>query len=92
MIKDVEEYVDSFKPELMEICFAWARGAKFAELMKGTKLFEGSIIRTLRRMEELLRQLGSGAGAVGETSLAHKFNAAADLMKRDIVFAASLFL
>jgi ATP-dependent RNA helicase DOB1 len=92
MTKDVEEYVDSFKPDLMELCYAWARGAKFAELMKTTSVFEGSVIRTLRRMEELLRQLGAGAGAVGEAELAGKFAAAAQLLKRDIVFAASLFL
>ena len=92
MTKDVEEYVDSFKPDLMELCYAWARGAKFADLMKTTTVFEGSVIRTLRRMEELLRQLGAGAGAVGEAELAGKFAAAAQLLKRDIVFAASLFL
>ncbi len=77
---------------MQEICYAWAKGAKFSELMRGTKVFEGSIIRALRRMEELLRQLGAGAAAVGEASLAQKFNDAAQLMKRDIVFAASLFL
>ena len=92
MLKDVEEYVDSFKSELMEVTYAWARGATFADLMKTTKIFEGSIIRTLRRMEELLRQLGAGAAAVGEAALAAKFRAASELMKRDIVFAASLFL
>ena len=92
MTKDVEEYVDSFKSDLMELCYAWAKGAKFAELMKTTTVFEGSVIRTLRRMEELLRQLGAGAGAVGEAELSAKFAAAAQLLKRDIVFAASLFL
>jgi ATP-dependent RNA helicase DOB1 len=75
-----------------ELVFSWARGTSFAELMRSTKVFEGSVIRALRREEELLRQLGAGAGAVGEAELAGKFAAAAQLLKRDIVFAASLFL
>ena len=54
--------------------------------------FEGSVVRALRRMEELLRQLSAGAEAVGEASLAEKFRAAAEMLKRDIVFASSLFL
>jgi hypothetical protein len=37
--------------------YQWCRGAKFAEIMKLTTIFEGSIIRAMRRLEELLHQL-----------------------------------
>ncbi len=75
-----------------ELVFSWARGTSFAELMRSTKVFEGSVIRALRREEELLRQLGAGAAGVGEAALGAKFEAAAALLRRDVVFAASLFL
>lgn len=52
----------------------------------------GSIIRTMRRLEELLRELCSAAKAIGNTELEAKFADAITKIKRDIVFAASLYL
>lgn len=33
-----EEYVASFKPELMDAVFAWCNGAKFSEICKVGRL------------------------------------------------------
>jgi ATP-dependent RNA helicase DOB1 len=55
------------------------------------KMYEGSIVRAFRRVQEFLRSLSAGARVVGETELEHKFDAAADAMIRDIVFCDSLF-
>lgn len=55
-------------------------------------VYEGTIIRVLRQEEELLRQLESGAKRIGDTKLAEKFKEAMTAIKRDIVFAASLYL
>ena len=30
--EDVDALVDSFRPELMELCHAWAKGARFVDL------------------------------------------------------------
>ena len=46
----------------------------------------------MRRLEEALRQLQGAAASVGEAELAAKFKAAGESVKRDVVFAASLFL
>ena len=54
---DEESYVASFRPELMDVVFAWCQGCKFADLCRMTSVFEGSIIRCMRRLEELLRQM-----------------------------------
>nr|WCZ58663.1 exosome RNA helicase MTR4 [Seculamonas ecuadoriensis] len=89
---DVDEYVQSFRPAMMELVFAWCKGAKFADICKMTSIFEGSIIRALRRLEELLRQLASAAKAVGDDQLETKFEAGMTAIRRDIVFAASLYL
>lgn len=37
---DYEEYVASFRPDIMEPVTAWVRGARFAELSKMTEIFE----------------------------------------------------
>ena len=52
----------------------------------------GSIIRSMRRLEELLRQMVQAAKNIGNTELENKFSEAIKLLKRDIVFAASLYL
>ncbi|KAL3651514.1 Exosome RNA helicase MTR4 [Castilleja foliolosa] len=89
---DVENFVSSFRPDVMEAVYAWARGSKFYEIMKMTPVFEGSLIRAIRRLEEVLQQLIEAAKSIGETDLEAKFEEAVNKIKRDIVFAASLYL
>jgi ATP-dependent RNA helicase DOB1 len=89
---DAEEYAGSFRSDMMELVYAWATGAKFVDICSMTKQFEGSIIRVIRRLEELCRQLGDAAKAIGDTALEGKFKDASARMRRDIVFAASLYL
>ena len=89
---DEEAYIESFKPNLMDVIYSWAKGCTFAQLCKMTDAFEGSIIRCMRRLEELLRQMCQAAKVIGNTDLENKFSEAIKLIKRDIVFAASLYL
>ncbi|XP_056288777.1 exosome RNA helicase MTR4 [Pseudoliparis swirei] len=89
---DEEAYLNQFKPHLMDVVFAWANGATFAQICKMTDVFEGSIIRCMRRLEEVLRQMCSAAKAIGNTELENKFAEGITKIKRDIVFAASLYL
>ena len=77
---------------MMEVLFQWASGAKFIDLTKLTDAFEGTVIRVIRRLDELLRQLASAAFAIGNFELKLKFEEASAKIKRDIVFAASLYL
>ncbi|KAM6391491.1 exosome RNA helicase MTR4 isoform 2-T2 [Rhynochetos jubatus] len=89
---DEENYLNSFKPNLMDVVYTWANGANFAHICKMTDVFEGSIIRCMRRLEELLRQMCQAAKAIGNTELENKFAEGITKIKRDIVFAASLYL
>uniref|UniRef100_A0A6B2KX32 Helicase ATP-binding domain-containing protein n=1 Tax=Arcella intermedia TaxID=1963864 RepID=A0A6B2KX32_9EUKA len=89
---EVEDYVQKFKPYLMDAMYAWTKGASFAEICTMTDIFEGSIIRIMRRLEELLRQLVVASKSIGNTELEAKATEAIVLMKRDIAFAASLYL
>lgn len=87
-----EEYVNSFKPSLMEVVYAWAHGASFAQICKMTDVYEGSLIRMFRRLEELIRQMVDAAKVIGNTSLQQKMEDTIACIHRDIVFSASLYL
>ncbi len=92
VVMDEEEFVKSFNPDLIEVAYSWCAGAKFSDICRLTEVFEGSIIRVIRRLEELMRQLGAAALAIGNVELRDKFEQGADKMRRGIVFAASLYL
>ncbi|XP_026886297.2 exosome RNA helicase MTR4 [Electrophorus electricus] len=89
---DEENYLNQFRPHLMDVVYTWANGASFSQICKMTDVFEGSIIRCMRRLEELLRQMCQAAKAIGNTELENKFALGITKIKRDIVFAASLYL
>ncbi|KAG2608848.1 hypothetical protein PVAP13_4KG010400 [Panicum virgatum] len=89
---DVESFVNSFRPDIMEAVYSWAKGSKFYQIMEMTQVFEGSLIRAIRRLEEVLQQLILASKSIGETELEAKLEEAVSKIKRDIVFAASLYL
>ncbi|XVF19120.1 hypothetical protein REPUB_Repub11eG0082100 [Reevesia pubescens] len=90
---NVEEYVEStVRPFLMDVIYCWSKGATFAEVMQMTDIFEGSVIRSARRLDEFLNQLRAAAQAVGEVDLENKFGAASESLRRGIMFANSLYL
>ena len=57
-----------------------------------TDVYEGSLIRTFRRLEELLRQMGEASKVMGSEELEKKFESALGKVRRDIVAAQSLYL
>ncbi|KAI9183802.1 ATP-dependent RNA helicase mtr4 [Blastocladiella emersonii ATCC 22665] len=86
------ELLDMYKPDLMEVVYAWANGAKFAHICKMTDVFEGSLVRNFRMLEELLKQMANAAKAIGNQDLEIKFTEGIAKIKRDIIFANSLYL
>ena len=59
---------------------------------KMTDVYEGSLIRLFRRLEELLRQMAQAAKVMGSEELEKKFEEALGKVRRDIVAAQSLYL
>jgi ATP-dependent RNA helicase DOB1 len=57
-----------------------------------TDVYEGSLIRLFRRLEELLRQMAQASKVMGSEELEQKFTAALELVRRDLVAAQSLYL
>ncbi|KAG2378787.1 hypothetical protein C9374_007935 [Naegleria lovaniensis] len=89
---DVEKYLQSFPCNMMNLTYAWCNGAQFVEICKMTEMFEGSIVRSMRRCEEIVRQMCAAAKAIGEESLEKKLLLGLEKMRRDIVFSSSLYL
>ncbi|KAL4906462.1 hypothetical protein BDW74DRAFT_150415 [Aspergillus multicolor] len=87
-----EDYVQSFHWELMEVIYEWANGKSFADICGMTDVYEGSLIRVFRRLEECLRQMAQAAKVMGSEELESKFEAALTKVRRDIVAAQSLYL
>ncbi|ELA41234.1 uncharacterized protein VICG_01723 [Vittaforma corneae ATCC 50505] len=86
------EYIGRFSHALMDIVKMWMTGRTFVEICESTNIFEGSIIRVFKRLEELLRQLSNAAAVIGNNELVNLFSQGIFLIKRDIVFANSLYL
>ena len=59
---------------------------------KMTDVYEGSLIRLFRRLEELLRQMAQAAKVMGSEDLEQKFEESLKKIKRDLVAAQSLYL
>jgi ATP-dependent RNA helicase DOB1 len=57
-----------------------------------TNVYEGSLIRLFRRLEELLRQMAQAAKVMGNEDLMRKFEESLQKIRRDIVAAQSLYL
>ncbi|PIL27430.1 hypothetical protein GSI_10578 [Ganoderma sinense ZZ0214-1] len=89
-----DEYVKSFKVELMDAVVQWCRGASFADLCKMTDQFEGSLIRVFRRLQELIRQMAQAAKVIGNSELQEKFEKASEMLERpnSVIFCSSLYL
>lgn len=87
-----KEYVESFRHELMEVVFEWCKGASFTQICKMTDVYEGSLIRMFKRLEEMIKELIDVSKTIGNTTLKEKMEAALNLIHRDIVSAGSLYL
>ncbi|OHT00605.1 Superkiller viralicidic activity 2-like 2 [Tritrichomonas foetus] len=90
---DLEEYQKKIDPTYMMLTFNWAGGAEFSTLMEeNDSFFEGSVIRSMKRSEEILRQAAKAAKQMGNADLEINILEAINIIKRDIIFAASLYL
>ncbi|KAI7752723.1 hypothetical protein M8C21_019630, partial [Ambrosia artemisiifolia] len=79
---NVDEYVEAaVRPFLMDVIYCWSKGSSFSEVIQMTDIFEGSIIRLARRLDEFLNQLRAAAHAVGEAGLEEKFGAASESLR-----------
>ncbi|KAF9575729.1 hypothetical protein EC968_001919 [Mortierella alpina] len=76
---------------LVEVVYEWARGMSFKQITELTDVQEGSIVRTIHRLDETCSEVRNAARMIGDAALYTKMELAGQAIKRDIVFAASLY-
>jgi antiviral helicase SKI2 len=90
---DPNEYRDnSFKFGLVRVVYDWALGHSFKDICELTDVQEGSIVRAISRLDELCREIRNCARAVGNPTLYGKMESVMEMIRRDIVFASSLYV
>ncbi|EFA83459.1 DEAD/DEAH box helicase [Heterostelium album PN500] len=77
---------------LMEVCYEWAKGMPFHEICRLTNVLEGTIVRAITRIGETCQEVRNCARIIGDTKLYQKMDESIKLIKRDIVFASSLYI
>lgn len=87
----VEEYQNEFKFGLIEVVYEWAKGEEFLKIIELTDVLEGVIVKCIQRLDELCRDIGKAARVVGDPQLGQTMLEVSNLIRRDIVFAASLY-
>merc|ERR1719186_796515 len=91
LLQPVGDFVEQFNFGLVEVVYEWARGMPFSDITQLTDVQEGVIVRTIQRLDETLRDVKDAARVIGDPVLYQKMDQASTIIKRDIVFAASLY-
>eukprot|EP00300_Choanocystis_sp_HF-7_P016424 c19404_g1_i1.p1 GENE.c19404_g1_i1~~c19404_g1_i1.p1 ORF type:complete len:553 (+),score=152.07 c19404_g1_i1:69-1727(+) len=89
---DPKEEAAKINPSLVEVVYEWAKGRPFSDIVLLTNVPEGSIVRTITRVQIACGGFKNAARVIGNTTLFQKMEIAAQSLKRDIVFAASLYV
>ena len=77
---------------LMEVVHEWARGMSFKNITGLTDVLEGTIVRTISRLDETCREVKNAARIIGDPELYQKMQTAQEMIKRDITAVASLYM
>ncbi|RMD40697.1 hypothetical protein DV735_g4452, partial [Chaetothyriales sp. CBS 134920] len=77
---------------LVEVVYEWARGESFKNIMGLTDVMEGTIVRVVTRLDETCREVMGAARLVGDPGLYAKMEKAREMIRRDVVFTASLYM
>ncbi|KAJ7204463.1 antiviral helicase [Mycena pura] len=86
-----EDFRSNLKFGLVEVVYEWAKGMPFQQITALTDIAEGTIVRVITRLDETCREVRDAARVIGDAELFKKMEEAQIKIKRDIVFAASLY-
>jgi ATP-dependent RNA helicase DOB1 len=84
---------DDLSTELVAAVLAWASGASFEQCwLLSPSTYEGTLVRHLKALDEMLLQLADAASALGNQPLRERFLDGRAAVHRGIAFANSLYL
>ena len=88
-----KRYIDSFNDSYMMPIYKWISGDEFSKLIKEYyTLYEGNLIRIIRRVEEFTKNFETSVEHVGDYNLKKKLGEMHEKIKRGLPFASSLYL
>ncbi|KAI0008213.1 DSHCT-domain-containing protein [Xylariaceae sp. FL0662B] len=90
--EDSNDFVSRPRFGLMEVVYEWARGMSFKNITDLTDVLEGTIVRTITRLDEACREVKNAARIIGDPELYQKMQTAQEMIKRDITAVASLYM
>ncbi|RKO97190.1 DSHCT-domain-containing protein, partial [Caulochytrium protostelioides] len=90
-LDDIQEVDETIRTGIVDVVYQWAQGVSFGELTRMTTVMEGTLVRNIVRLNETLREVGDAARILGNHALYTKMEAASEAIRRDIVFASSLY-
>lgn len=90
--EDSNDFTSKPRFGLAEVVYEWARGMSFNRITDLTDVMEGTIVRCITRLDETCREVKNAAKLVGDPTLYLKMQQAQELIKRDVIFAASLYM
>lgn len=73
------------------VCVCVVSLQPFAEIAQLTDVQEGTVVRCIQRLDEVLKEVRQAARIVGDSVLGSKMEKASLAIRRDIVFTASLY-
>ena len=89
---DPDDFVaETMRPHLMEVVYEWAHQVPFRDICRLTLVPEGSVVRYIVRLDEACKDIRNAARTIGDPLLFQLAEHASALIRRDIVFAASLY-
>jgi antiviral helicase SKI2 len=86
------ERVQMFNHSMSVLVYHWANGDLFSDIMKYSDTMEGTIVRSMMRLDELCKEIGRVATVIGDPSLEKKMEDTSNAIRRDIVFVGSLYV
>ena len=90
--EDSNDFVSRPRFGLVEVVYEWANGMSFNRITDLTDVQEGTIVRVVTRLDETIREVASTARLVGDPGLYQKMQEAREMIRRDVVFTASLYM
>ncbi|OII78370.1 DEAD DEAH box helicase family protein [Cryptosporidium andersoni] len=94
---DTENYWSLCNDGLMFIAYKWAKQESLKDIMDiinsgDINLHEGTIVRSILRLDELIRKLLQAVNIMGDNILKDKLEQVHNAIARDIIFMTSLYL
>ena len=88
-----KKYIEGLNDNYMLPMYKWVNGTSFSDLLKEFySLYEGSLIRVIRRVEEFSKNFQLSAQNIGDSNLQNKLEQMENKIKRGLPFTASLYL